>query len=248
MARPVKPLPTGDVEDRRLVNFASALRALRAQAGGPTLAEMSQHSGVCTASLSGAHSGHKLPSWRTVEGYVRACGAEGAPWRSRWDDVRLARYSDRADEQHAALIKKWTNTRRLSPPQRVKDEAELARSLDQMRQFRSLSLRDLARRSVGFSHHTYGAVLRGDRPVTTGILVAILHSCGVESGDAHRWLLVLARVRPGEELRVRSLLVKARSRTGAGVPAPRGAGRPSPRRGAGAGGSPMGVGTTTARR
>lgn len=237
MARPVKPLPTGDIEDRRLVNFASALRALRAQAGGPSLAEMSQRSGVCIASLSGAHSGHKLPSWRTVEGYIRACGAEGAPWRSRWDDVRLAQYSDRANEQHAALIKKWTNTKRLAPPQWTKDEAELARSLDQMRQFCGLSLRDLARRSVGFSHHTYGAVLRGDRPVTTDILVAILHSCGVESGDAHRWLLVLARVRPGEELRVQSLLSKARSRTGVGVPAPR-ARRPSPLRGGG-GGSPM---------
>ncbi|MFC9227382.1 hypothetical protein ACFTZI_00030 [Streptomyces decoyicus] len=73
-------------------------------------------------------------------------------------------------------------------------------------------MRDLARRSHGFSHHTYGAVLRGDRPVTTDILLAMLQACSVDPGPAKRWLTELAHVRPGEELRVRAVLSKYRVR------------------------------------
>ncbi|MCQ8193719.1 hypothetical protein [Streptomyces rugosispiralis] len=46
MARPMNPLPATDGENSLLVDFASALRALRSRAGAPTLAEMAQRSGV----------------------------------------------------------------------------------------------------------------------------------------------------------------------------------------------------------
>ncbi|MDX3772090.1 MULTISPECIES: helix-turn-helix transcriptional regulator [unclassified Streptomyces] len=110
-------------------------------------------------------------------------------------------------------MRNWASLRRITPPQGLMDEAELAEILNQVRRFRGLSLRDMARHSIGFSHHTYGNMLRGDRPVTADILLAILHSCGVGYSEIRRWLQVLARVRPAEELRVRSLLSK--------MPAPR---------------------------
>ncbi|MEU5646653.1 helix-turn-helix domain-containing protein [Streptomyces milbemycinicus] len=208
-------LPTSAGEDRPLVDFASALRTLRCQAGAPTLAEMSKRSGICVASLSEAHNGRALPTWRTVDGYVRACGGDPVLWRSRWEGVRLAQRTSQAEDHHAALINRWTRTRQLTPPQWVKSEAELARLLDHMRRFRGLSLRDMARRSGGFSHHTFGAVLRGDRPVTADILAAILHACRVDPGAAQRWLSALGRVRPAEVLRVQTYTssVEAHRRT-----------------------------------
>ncbi|MFI0820778.1 helix-turn-helix domain-containing protein [Streptomyces sp. NPDC021098] len=205
MARPMNALPTtNEGEDSPLVDFASALRALRARAGEPTLAEIAQRSGVCTASLSDAHNGRALPTWRTVQGYVRACGGDPALWRSRWEGVRLAQRTSRAENHHAALMTRWARTRQLTPPQWVKSEAELAQLLDHMRRFCGLSLRDMARRSGGFSHHTFAAVLRGDRPVTTDVLMAIIRACGVDPGAAQRWLSALARVRPAEALRVQT--------------------------------------------
>ncbi|MFI0766170.1 transcriptional regulator [Streptomyces sp. NPDC021218] len=204
MARPMNPLPTTDGEDSPLVDFASTLRDLRSRAGAPTLAEMAKRSGVCTASLSDAHNGRGLPTWRTVCGYVRACGDDPALWRSRWESTRLTQRTGHAEDRHAALIKKWARTRQLTPPQWVKSEAELAELLDHMRRFYGLSLRDLARRSGGFSHHTFGAVLRGDRPVTADILVAILHACRVDPGAVQRWLSALGSVRPAELLRVQT--------------------------------------------
>jgi transcriptional regulator with XRE-family HTH domain len=174
---------------------------------------MSERSGVCISLLSGAHGGHKPPTWRTVEGYVDACGADSANWRAKWEKLQLAQRTAHARSNHASIMRNWASLRRITPPQGLMDEAELAEILNQVRRFRGLSLRDMARHSIGFSHHTYGNVLRGDRPVTADILLAILHSCGVGPSEIRRWLQVLARVRPAEELRVRSLLSK--------MPAPR---------------------------
>ncbi|MFB7957126.1 helix-turn-helix transcriptional regulator [Streptomyces sp. NPDC056045] len=205
MARPMNPLPDSGPQDK-LVVFAADLRALRTKAGKPTLAEMARRTGASVAALSNAHSGRRLPRWQTVENYVRACGAESSGWRSRWDSVQLAQRIAHAQDGHAPLMKRWASTRQLTPPQWARTGADLARALDQMRHFRGLSLRGLARRTPGFSHHTYGAVLRGDRPVTADVLLAILHSCGVQPDETRRWMQALARVRPAEELRVRTLL------------------------------------------
>ncbi|MER5631530.1 helix-turn-helix domain-containing protein [Streptomyces nitrosporeus] len=208
MARPMNPLPTADPQDRRLVAFAAGLRALRVKAGNPSLVTMSKRSGVCIALLSGAHSGRSVPTWRTVEGYVRACGADVTGWQTRWKALQLAQHTAHASRSHASVIRNWASTGRITPPRWSMDETELARVLDQARRFRGLSLRDMARRTAGFSHHTFGAVLRGDRPVSADILLAILHSCGVGPGEARRWMQALADIRPAEELRVRTLLSK----------------------------------------
>ncbi|MFK0101840.1 helix-turn-helix domain-containing protein [Streptomyces sp. NPDC091040] len=239
MARPMNPLPDAS-GDRQLVDFAAALRSLRVKAGSPSLATMSERSGICVSSLSGAQGGHKMPTWRTVEGYVRSCGADAIGWHGRWQKLRLARHSTRARSTHASIMKNWSNLRRISPPRWPMDEPELAEILDLLRRYRGLSLRDMAGRSVGFSHHTYGNVLRGDRPVTADILLAILHACAVSPDEIRHWLLVLARVRPSEELRAKSLVARMlapRVRRPEWVPAPVGGGAGgSARMGGGAGG------------
>ncbi|MFF3735516.1 helix-turn-helix transcriptional regulator [Streptomyces sp. NPDC002476] len=206
MARPMNPLPSTGPQEDKLVLFAAGLRALRVKAGSPSLTEMSQRTGISVAALSNAHGGRKMPSWRTAEGYVRACGAESSIWRTRWEAVRLTQQAAQAQDGQAALLKRWASTQRLTPPQWTRSETELTRALDQLRRFRGLSLRDLARRTPGFSHHTYGVVLRGDRPVTADVLLAVLRSCGVGPGETRRWLEALARARPAEGLRVRTLL------------------------------------------
>ncbi|MGW5818050.1 helix-turn-helix domain-containing protein [Streptomyces noursei] len=201
-------LPTGDGHDRHLVDFAKALRELRQSAAHPSLTEMSRRCGVCVASLSGAHTGRTLPTWRTVEGYVRACGANPEQWRSRWENLRLAQRIEDGDK-HAAVLRRWARTGQLTPPQWVKSERELAQLVDHMRRFRGLSLRDLARHRAGFSHHTYAAVLRGERPMSASMLISVLHACQVDPGPAQRWLSILIRMRPSEQ---NSLLLSLRRR------------------------------------
>ncbi|MFJ2590857.1 helix-turn-helix domain-containing protein [Streptomyces sp. NPDC087538] len=213
MARPMNPLPVPGPRDDKLVAFAAGLRALRVKAGNPSLTEMSQRAGISVAVLSNAHGGRKMPTWRTVEGYVRACGADGSGWRPKWEAVQLARQAAHSPDSQAALLKRWASTQRLNPPQWARNGTDLAQALDLLRRFRNLSLRDLARRNPVFSHHTYGLVLRGDRPVTADVLLAVLFSCGVGFGEAQRWMQTLARVRPTEKLRVRSLLLKMPAQT-----------------------------------
>ncbi|MEW9515023.1 helix-turn-helix domain-containing protein [Streptomyces bacillaris] len=202
----MNPLPSTEPQKDKLVLFAARLRDLRVKAGSPPLAEMARRSGVSLAALSTAHGGRKLPTWRTVDGYVRACGAQSAPWRDRWEAVWAAQQAAQTSDAQAALVKRWATTRRFTPPQWARSDIELTQALDQLRRFRGLSLRKLARRAPGFSHHTYGVILRGDRPMTADALIRILHSCEVGTGDAQRWMEALVRVRPSESLRVQELL------------------------------------------
>ncbi|GAA0452571.1 helix-turn-helix transcriptional regulator [Streptomyces olivaceiscleroticus] len=198
MARPMNPLPT---DGSQLAAFAQTLRAARVKAGEPTLKEMSRRSGISIATLSAAHNGTTMPTWPTVQGYIRACGGDPHLWKSRWNALRLARHAE-GDVSATTVMRYWNrSSRRLTPLRPVKDAAELAQLLNHLRDFRGLSLRDLARKTPGFSHHTYGVVLRGDRPLTADILVAVLKSCQVGPDITRHWLKELARVQPAEALR-----------------------------------------------
>lgn len=176
MARPMKKLPrTNDP----LVAFASDLQALRKRAGNPALALMAKHSGLSTATLSNAHAGTKLPTWATVNGYVLACGGDPESWSARWESLRLAAAGLSGDLCREALSR-WERTGNLTPP-RAADEGELRELLKALLDFNGLSHRTLARQAPGYSHVTYGAVLRGARPLKAKILYQILIGCGVHS-------------------------------------------------------------------
>lgn len=87
MARPERPLDpmAGPVQA-----FACELRALRRRAGSPNYLVMAEATGASKTALTQAAGGDHLATWETVAAYVRACGADPALWRPRWEQVREA--------------------------------------------------------------------------------------------------------------------------------------------------------------
>lgn len=76
-------------------HFAAVLRALREVAGSPSFRKMSGRShAISHTTLHEAAQGHRFPSWATTAEFVRACGADPADYRERWEqasqDVRSA--------------------------------------------------------------------------------------------------------------------------------------------------------------
>jgi hypothetical protein len=65
--------------------FAADLRALRLDAGSPTLARLQHEAGISTTVLSDAFAGRTLPSARTVDRIVRALGGDSVEWVRRRD-------------------------------------------------------------------------------------------------------------------------------------------------------------------
>ncbi|MEN2740516.1 helix-turn-helix transcriptional regulator [Microbacterium sp. X-17] len=87
----------GDQESGRseIAQFAAELRRLRLDAGNPTLVHLQHATGVSRSVISAAFAGRRLPSARTVDGIVRACGADPSGWLVRRDRL--------ADEQTPAV-------------------------------------------------------------------------------------------------------------------------------------------------
>jgi hypothetical protein len=66
--------------------FAAELRALRASAGSPSFRTMSGRShAISHTTLHDAVQGHRLPSWPTTAEFVKACRADPADFRERWE-------------------------------------------------------------------------------------------------------------------------------------------------------------------
>ncbi|MET4160044.1 DUF2690 domain-containing protein [Agromyces sp. PvR057] len=70
-----------------IAQFAADLRALRLQADSPTLARLQHDTGISKTVLSSAFGGKHLPSARTVDRTVRACGGDPAEWIRRRDAI-----------------------------------------------------------------------------------------------------------------------------------------------------------------
>jgi hypothetical protein len=68
--------------------FAAALRALRVSAGSPSFRTMSGRShAISHTTLHEAVQGHRLPSWATTAEFVKACLADPADFRERWEQA-----------------------------------------------------------------------------------------------------------------------------------------------------------------
>jgi len=68
--------------------FAAVLCALRTSAGSPSFRTMSGRShAISHTTLHEAAQGHRLPSWATTAEFVKACGADPADFRRRWDQA-----------------------------------------------------------------------------------------------------------------------------------------------------------------
>ncbi|GHE48143.1 hypothetical protein GCM10017673_57380 [Streptosporangium violaceochromogenes] len=72
-------------------DFAATLRELRKSVGNPPFREMSGRSGAIShTTLHEATKGNRLPSWETTVEFVKACGADPAAYRERWERANLA--------------------------------------------------------------------------------------------------------------------------------------------------------------
>ncbi|QAY72813.1 DUF2690 domain-containing protein [Agromyces protaetiae] len=70
-----------------VANFAADLRTLRLEADSPTLAKLQHDTDISRTVLSSAFGGKQLPSARTVDRIVRACGGDAAAWVRRRDEL-----------------------------------------------------------------------------------------------------------------------------------------------------------------
>jgi hypothetical protein len=68
--------------------FAKVLRELRESVGNPAFREMSGRSrAISHTTLHEAAQGNRLPSWATTVEFVKACGADPAEYRERWQQA-----------------------------------------------------------------------------------------------------------------------------------------------------------------
>ncbi|WP_328606447.1 NBR1-Ig-like domain-containing protein [Amycolatopsis sp. NBC_00345] len=69
--------------------LATELAALRASAGNPSFRKMAELSGcISHTTLHEAVKGIRFPSWETTREFVKACDADEAPWRQRWEELK----------------------------------------------------------------------------------------------------------------------------------------------------------------
>jgi hypothetical protein len=97
MGRPERPL---DPAAGPIQAFASELRQLRQRAGNPKYLQMQRRTGRSRTALAEAAGGDHLPTWETVEAYVRACGGDLSLWHARWAQARDAIRPPRGDVPH----------------------------------------------------------------------------------------------------------------------------------------------------
>ena len=107
-----------------IADFAAALRELRNSVGNPPFREMSGRSGAIShTTLHEATKGNKLPSWGTTAEFVKACGADPADYRERWEAanqaVRAAGAGTPATDEDASV----EGSSGDDPTLRVDDEA-----------------------------------------------------------------------------------------------------------------------------
>ncbi|MET8359591.1 NBR1-Ig-like domain-containing protein [Micromonospora sp. NPDC005171] len=78
------------IQDRQAAErFAEQLRTLRTSVGDPSFRKMAGRSGrISHTTLHEAAAGTRFPSWETVREFVRACEADEAQWRRRWEDAQ----------------------------------------------------------------------------------------------------------------------------------------------------------------
>ncbi|MEU7923692.1 NBR1-Ig-like domain-containing protein [Micromonospora sp. NPDC049107] len=76
-------------DGRPAQRFAEQLRALRGAAGDPSFRKMAGRSGrISHTTLHEAAAGTRFPSWETTREFVRACEADEALWRRRWEEAQ----------------------------------------------------------------------------------------------------------------------------------------------------------------
>lgn len=209
MARTPDPLPQ---RDDPVINLASFLRTTQAAASTVTefmtLKKISQLCGVSEGSLSQAQNGDPRVTWRTVEGWVRACGGDLTTARRLWNKVHeLQRASAPADTAavQARAFGYWDRSASRAVVPGLESEAHFLLALNALRTYLGMSLRELAqataRLDIPYSRATLGAVLAGERPMTFEHLSAILAGCGVPVRQQQGWARTFAKFDAARDVR-----------------------------------------------
>jgi Helix-turn-helix domain len=107
--RPERPI---DPDTGAIAAFACALRRLREDAGSPTYTVLAQRTGLSSSTLSEATRGRRLASWNTVEAFIRACGDDPQPWRTRWEAVARQEAYDLPDLSYSGSVPPARDSRR----------------------------------------------------------------------------------------------------------------------------------------
>lgn len=102
--------------------FAAVLRALRTSAGSPSFRTMSGRShAISHTTLHDAAQGHRLPNWATTAEFVKACFADPAEFRERWEQAHqvvrsAARSPDTSEPREGPDEKAEVDDARDAPP------------------------------------------------------------------------------------------------------------------------------------
>lgn len=98
--------------------FATELRKMRVEAGTPKYLQMARRTGRSRTALAEAAGGDHLPTWETVEAYVRACGRDPAEWLARWEQARDEVKADRSPDAREPAPALVTGSPATNPPGR----------------------------------------------------------------------------------------------------------------------------------
>ena len=98
--------------------FATELRKLRVEAGSPKYLQMARRTGRSRTALAEAAGGDHLPTWETVDAFVRACGRDPAEWLARWEQVRDEVRADRSSDAPEPVAARITDPPVTDPPGR----------------------------------------------------------------------------------------------------------------------------------
>ncbi|MFI0156422.1 helix-turn-helix domain-containing protein [Streptomyces lydicus] len=222
MARPSKKLPSQP--DLPCVAFAAGLRSLR-ERSGLTLAQLSDLSRLSVGTLSGAQSGTKVPTEKTVIAFVQACGEiDVTPWLARREAAlrgprplpsasplsARAHYGANARLAWRGTWKRWDSTGKLTPPSKATGPKALSHWLLGLRAYRSVSFRAMAR-VTDYSHTTLAAMAAGFQPVSVRGLLAFLQGCQVGTfAEKIEWLDLLERTSNSPRRRLDAARERAR--------------------------------------
>ena len=111
MARPER---TVDPAGGPVAEFATALRALRRDAGSPPYRVLAQRSHYSATALSQAAAGTRLPRLEVTLAYVDACGGNRDEWQARWTALANEQGSP-TEAPTGTAVDEWAGT----PPARA---------------------------------------------------------------------------------------------------------------------------------
>lgn len=188
--RPEQPL---DITAGPLARLAGELRQLRDETSYP---ELARRTGLSAGILNAAANGKKLPSWRTTEAFVAACGGDKGTVRA----VREL-YKDACAAEGRPVPEDPPDHPPVPEPGSVTSTAQFIATMNQLRAWAGASYAELNKRAVKHNQlppSTISGVLHGQRLPRLEFLLAYVRACGLNDEQAAAWEQAWAALRERE--------------------------------------------------